>query len=175
MFLNCRFLGWQDTLFVNGGRQFFKDCYIEGHVDFILAAPRQCLKIALFIARLTAISLRIFVPAMPRTRVSFFFVVASQEVESTRASIWVDHGGHLRASSLSTVGSIRTLNRKAGITGEIRAETAWFGEYRSKGPGASPQARVAWSRQLTAGEAETFSLARFLVEPIVGSLMSDKL
>src|SRR5215813_6416862 len=34
-FKNCRFLGWQDTLFVNGSRHYFKDCYIEGHVDFI--------------------------------------------------------------------------------------------------------------------------------------------
>ncbi|HEY8413205.1 MAG TPA: pectinesterase family protein, partial [Pyrinomonadaceae bacterium] len=37
-FRNCRFLGWQDTLFVNGGRQLFKDCYIEGHVDFIFGS-----------------------------------------------------------------------------------------------------------------------------------------
>ncbi|MDQ3813979.1 MAG: pectinesterase family protein [Armatimonadota bacterium] len=32
---NCRLLGWQDTLMVNNGRQYFKDCYIEGRVDFI--------------------------------------------------------------------------------------------------------------------------------------------
>ena len=35
IFRNCRFLGWQDTLFAHGGRQYYKDCYIEGHVDFI--------------------------------------------------------------------------------------------------------------------------------------------
>jgi pectinesterase len=34
-FQNCRFLGWQDTLFVNGSLHSFKDCFIEGHVDFI--------------------------------------------------------------------------------------------------------------------------------------------
>jgi pectinesterase len=32
---NCRFLGWQDTLCVDGGRQLFRNCYIEGRVDFI--------------------------------------------------------------------------------------------------------------------------------------------
>jgi len=32
---NCRLLGWQDTLRVNDGRQYFRDCYIEGRVDFI--------------------------------------------------------------------------------------------------------------------------------------------
>lgn len=34
-FDHCRFLGWQDTLRVEYGRQYFHDCYIEGDVDFI--------------------------------------------------------------------------------------------------------------------------------------------
>jgi pectin methylesterase-like acyl-CoA thioesterase len=32
---NCRLLGWQDTLYAAYGRQYYKDCYIAGHVDFI--------------------------------------------------------------------------------------------------------------------------------------------
>jgi hypothetical protein len=35
-FRNCRFAGWQDTLYAAWGRQYYRDCYIEGHVDFIL-------------------------------------------------------------------------------------------------------------------------------------------
>lgn len=34
-FYNCRFIGCQDTLYANAGRQYYKDCYIEGDVDFI--------------------------------------------------------------------------------------------------------------------------------------------
>lgn len=34
-FYNCRFLGRQDTLYANKGKQYYKDCYIEGDVDFI--------------------------------------------------------------------------------------------------------------------------------------------
>lgn len=30
--------GWQDTLFVNAGRSLFRDCFIEGCVDFIFGA-----------------------------------------------------------------------------------------------------------------------------------------
>ncbi|MDI1319702.1 MAG: pectinesterase family protein, partial [bacterium] len=37
-FRHCRFLGWQDTILVNRGRQYFSDCYIEGSVDFIFGA-----------------------------------------------------------------------------------------------------------------------------------------
>lgn len=34
-FLGCRFLGAQDTLYDHVGRHYYKDCYIEGSVDFI--------------------------------------------------------------------------------------------------------------------------------------------
>ena len=34
-FFNCKFLGFQDTLCDDRGFHFFKDCYIEGTVDFI--------------------------------------------------------------------------------------------------------------------------------------------
>jgi pectinesterase len=35
VFKNCRFLGHQDTLFADYGRQYYVDSYIEGGVDFI--------------------------------------------------------------------------------------------------------------------------------------------
>ena len=37
LFINCRFLGHQDTIYtgVGGTRLYFKDCYIEGTTDFI--------------------------------------------------------------------------------------------------------------------------------------------
>ena len=37
LFVNCRFLGHQDTIYtgVAGTRLYFKDCYIEGTTDFI--------------------------------------------------------------------------------------------------------------------------------------------
>src|ERR1017187_7980702 len=37
-FRNCRFLGWQDTILLNRGRQYFENCYVCGHVDFIFGA-----------------------------------------------------------------------------------------------------------------------------------------
>ncbi|XP_068646729.1 probable pectinesterase 53 [Aristolochia californica] len=35
MFTNCKFHGAQDTLYDHMGRHYFKNCYIEGTVDFI--------------------------------------------------------------------------------------------------------------------------------------------
>src|ERR1022692_1566064 len=37
-FRNCRFLGWQDTILANRGRQYFTNCVVAGHVDFIFGA-----------------------------------------------------------------------------------------------------------------------------------------
>src|SRR5262249_3592377 len=35
VFRNSRFVGWQDTILLNRGRQYFEDSFISGHVDFI--------------------------------------------------------------------------------------------------------------------------------------------
>ena len=37
-FNNCRFIGYQDVLFVNNGRQYYHQCYIEGTTDFIFGS-----------------------------------------------------------------------------------------------------------------------------------------
>ncbi|KAJ8772420.1 hypothetical protein K2173_027597 [Erythroxylum novogranatense] len=40
-FYNVRLLGFQDTLCDDKGRHFFKDCYIEGTVDFIFGSGKS--------------------------------------------------------------------------------------------------------------------------------------
>ena len=34
-FRNCRFLSYQDTVYTNTGTQYFRDCFIQGSVDYI--------------------------------------------------------------------------------------------------------------------------------------------
>ena len=38
VFKNVSFIGYQDTLYINAGRHYFKNCLITGHVDFIFGA-----------------------------------------------------------------------------------------------------------------------------------------
>ena len=41
VFRNCRFLGWQDTIFGNRGRHYYENCYIAGAVDFIFGGATE--------------------------------------------------------------------------------------------------------------------------------------
>jgi pectinesterase len=65
-FRNCRLLGWQDTILLNRGRQYFENCYVCGHVDFIFGAAtawfEKCEIHALRDGYLTAASTPVDVP-----------------------------------------------------------------------------------------------------------------
>jgi pectinesterase len=36
-FVNCKFLGYQDTLYVDGGRAYFENSHVSGDIDFIFS------------------------------------------------------------------------------------------------------------------------------------------
>lgn len=38
VFVNCNFIGNQDTLYANRNRQYYYNCFIGGDVDFIFGA-----------------------------------------------------------------------------------------------------------------------------------------
>ncbi len=59
MFINCRFLGNQDTIYTGseGARLLFTNCYIEGTTDFIFGPSTALLSIASCIANVIRISL----------------------------------------------------------------------------------------------------------------------
>jgi hypothetical protein len=44
-FFGCGFYGAQDTLCDDAGRHYFRDCYIEGSIDFIFGNARSLYKV----------------------------------------------------------------------------------------------------------------------------------
>jgi pectinesterase len=154
VFRNCRFLGWQDTIFLNRGRQYFDHCYIEGHVDFIfggaIAFFDNCEIHALKDGYLTAAATPDFQP--------FGFVFracritgASPEVKTYLGRPWRGY------SAVTYVNTEMSENvHPAGWDNwklPEREKTARYAEYGSTGPGANTESRVKWARQLTADEA----------------------
>lgn len=52
-FLGCKFLGAQDTLYDHLGRHYYKDCYIEGSVDFIFGNGLSLFEVSFWIMKNT--------------------------------------------------------------------------------------------------------------------------
>ena len=173
-FKNCRFRGWQDTLFVNGSRHYFKDCYIEGHVDFIFGTASAVFEDCTIHSKGAG-----YVTAQYRTSneedTGFVFLRCRLTGEKVGSGVFLGRpwrpyarvvfiecwlGSHIRAEGWDN------------WRDPAREKTASFAEYKSKGPGANPSARVAWSRQLSDSEAAEFSRGRFFrraVRELTGS------
>ncbi|GJP67602.1 hypothetical protein CLOP_g24405 [Closterium sp. NIES-67] len=50
-FYSCRFIGWQDTLYDHKGLHYFRDCYIEGNVDFVFGDATSTYEGCVFYAK----------------------------------------------------------------------------------------------------------------------------
>ena len=166
-FRNCRFLGWQDTLFVNGGRHLFRDCYIEGHVDFIFGSASAVFENCTIHSKGVG-----YVTAHYRTsdeeNTGFVFRRCRLTRQDTGNGVYLGRPWRPYARVVFIDSWLGAHIRPEGWDNwrdPAREKTAWFGEYGSKGPGANPKARVAWSRQLSAAEAAAFSRHRFFALP----------
>jgi pectinesterase len=172
VFKHCRFLGHQDTLFADYGRQYYVDSYIEGGVDFIFGNAA-----AVFDHDEIHANGPGYLTAQSRTsaeqRTGFVIVDskvtsgldASGAEDAKRAGIFLGRPWRPFA---------RVVFIGTELPAEIRTEgwdnwgkaaneaTAWFGEFGNTGPGAATAGRVSWAHKLTAVEAQRFRARVFL-------------
>src|SRR5215831_3544295 len=148
-FKNCRFLGWQDTILLNRGRQYFENCYIAGHVDFIFGAAtaffESCHIHCLRDGYITAAS----TPADQQYGFVFSHCKITGETPAVKTYLgrpWRAYGATIFLNT-----EMSEVVRPVGWhnwTGPEREKTARYAEFNSTGPGANLQARVAWARKL---------------------------
>jgi pectinesterase len=162
-FRNCRFLGWQDTILLNRGRQYFENCYVAGHVDFIFGAAtaffERCHIHALKDGYLTAASTPDNQP--------FGFVFSHCKVTGETPAVKTYLGRPWRAYSAVTFleTEMSDVVRPEGWHNwnfPEREKTVRYAEFGSRGPGANLSARVAWARRLTKSEARNITPAKVL-------------
>jgi pectinesterase len=163
VFRNCRFLGWQDTIFINRGRHYFENCYIAGHVDFIFGGAtaffERCHIHALRDGYLTAASTPDNAP--------YGFVFRRCHVSSEKPAVKVYLGRPWRAYSAVTFieTEMSLAVRPEGWHNwnfPEREKTVRYAEYGSTGPGANPAARVAWARRLTKSDVKNITPEKVL-------------
>ncbi len=161
-FRHCRFLGWQDTILLNRGRQYFDDCYICGHVDFIFGAAtawfQNCEIHALRSGYLTAASTPVDSP--------FGFVFSHCQITGEPGvKTFLGRPWRLYASTIYLNCEMSDVVRPEGWNDWKKPEahtTARYAEFHGTGPGASPENRPAWIKQLTPAEAKKISVQKVL-------------
>ncbi len=163
IFRNCRFLGWQDTILLNRGRQYFTNCYIAGHVDFIFGAAtaffEKCHINCLKNGYITAASTPSDQP--------FGFVFSDCKITSANPEVrtYLGRPWRIHASTIFLNTEMSDIVRPEGWNDWRKPEThqtARYAEYHSIGPGANPKARVPWAKQLIKSEAEAITVKTVL-------------
>lgn len=163
VFKNCRFLGWQDTLYAKNGRQYFENCYIEGHVDFIFGQAAAVFENCVIHSKgdgYIAAPMR-FAADEPAGLV---FINSKLTGENIKKGVylgrpWRDYG---RTVFVDTEMDAHILPEGWHHWLPEREKTAYFAEYNSRGAGAKIETRVKWARQLSKDEAKVFLAENFL-------------
>ncbi|WP_248926894.1 pectinesterase family protein [Paenibacillus hamazuiensis] len=161
VFDGCRMLGNQDTLYTAKGRQYYKSCFIEGHVDFIFGAA-------------TAVFEECEISSLRGG-----YIAAPSTTEHTEYG-YIFRGCRLTGPAAEQTVFLARPWRPFGQTvfidtwmdAHIKAEgwdnwrnpdnerTARFAEYGSSGPGGGMERRAGWAKRLTDEEAAALTAER---------------
>ena len=161
--VNCRFLGGQDTLMANLGRQYYLNCYIEGGTDFIYGYSQAFFDNCRIHSKENS---HITAHAATEPNLPTGFVFYNCRV-TTVDGIMTDLGRPWRPYA-KVVYYNCWLDKGIKPAGwdnwrdPNRGKTAFYAEYQSCGPGTNPSSRVKWSHQLTDVEAQKFLLENFM-------------
>ncbi|KAL6224092.1 hypothetical protein ACLB2K_002948 [Fragaria x ananassa] len=162
-FLGCRFLGAQDTLYDHVGRHYYKDCYIEGSVDFIFGNGLSLFEgchvhaIATNTGALTAQGRS---SLLEETGFSFVNCKVTGSGALYLGRAW---GPFSRVVFAYTYMDNIIMPKGWYNWGDPNREmTVFYGQYKCTGPGAQYAGRVSWSRELTDEEAKPFISLTFV-------------
>ncbi|SNC66334.1 pectinesterase [Hymenobacter gelipurpurascens] len=161
-FKNCRFLGFQDTLYTYGygSRQYYQDCYIEGTVDFIFGSSTAWFEGCTIFCKkgggyVTAAS------TPDSTRYGYVFRNCKIIGDAPAGSFVLGRPWRPYAKTVFLQCELGEQIKPEGWDHwekESNKQTARYAEYQNRGKGFQPKQRVPWSRQLTAQQAQEYTL-----------------
>lgn len=166
-FINCSFLGFQDTLYPHGekSRQYYRDCLIEGTVDFIFGWSTAVFDRCTIVCKDHG-----FVTA-PSTNegVAYGFVFLDCRItgNAPESSFYLGRPWRPFGKSAFLRCDLGSMIKPEGWHNWDKPEAeknAFFAEYKNTGDGASIDQRVNWSHQLTDEEALLYTPENILGE-----------
>ena len=162
-FLNCRFVGYQDTLYTHQGSQYFRDCYVQGNTDYVFGGATAVLQncevrnveggsatsapntdigtaygIVFLGGKFTAVS---------AVKANSVALARPWGADGFAAFLNADLGAHIAAAGFVAMSGNQPQNAR-------------LHEYGSTGSGANTASRSSY--QLTASQAASYTLANIL-------------
>ncbi|CAK9187767.1 unnamed protein product [Ilex paraguariensis] len=174
----CCIDAYQDTLYTHSLRQFYRDCYITGTVDFVFGNAAVVFQNSQLVARKPMSGQQNMVTAQGRTdpnqntgtSIQNCNVIASSDLEPVKKTIksylgrpWKEYSRTVVMQS--NIGDHIDPTGWSVWDGDFALKTLYYGEYMNKGPGAGTSMRVKWPgyRVITsAAEASKFTVAELI-------------
>jgi len=166
-FINCRFLGFQDTLYTYGygaaSRQYYKNCHIEGTVDFIFGSSTAFFDGCQIFAKnggyLTAAS------TPDSSKYGYVFLNCKIEGNASANSFYLGRPWRPYAKTVFITCVMSDIIKPEGWHNWGNSEnekTTLYAEYKNAGSGSNVSKRVKWSYQLTDAEAKEYTIDKVL-------------
>lgn len=162
-FLNCKFLGFQDTLYTwgygAGSRQYYKNCYIEGTVDFIFGSSTavfdECHIYGKKGGYLTAAS------TPDSSQYGYVFIKCIIDGDAPPGSFYLGRPWRINAKTVFIDCNMSNIIKPEGWNNWGKAEAeknTFYAEADSKGAGANRESRTKWSYQLNEEQKKKYNL-----------------
>ncbi|XP_044492249.1 putative pectinesterase 63 [Mangifera indica] len=157
---NCKIFGFQDTLCDDRGNHFFKDCYVEGTVDFIFGSGKSMyLNTELHVLgdgkdQFAAITAHARESEKEDTGYSFVHCSITGEGSTYLGRAWKTRPRVIYA--FTDMGKVVHPTGWTNNSHPEREKSVFYGEYKCSGPGATPESRAQFTRQLTRDEVLPF-------------------
>ncbi|XP_060193936.1 pectinesterase-like [Lycium barbarum] len=174
----CKMDAFQDTLYTHTLRQFYRDCYIAGTVDFIFGNAAVVFQNCKLAARKPMSNQKNMVTAQGRedpnqntgTSIQNCDIIPSSDLAPVKGSIKTYLGRPWKAYSRtvymqSNIGDHIVPEGWSIWDGDFALKTLYYGEYMNKGPGAGTSKRVKWPgyhAALTTSEANKFTVRELI-------------
>lgn len=165
MFVNCRVLGYQDTIYAGSetSRQYYQDCYIEGTTDFIFGSSVAFFQACQIHCKKDSY---ITAPSTPQyKKYGFVFNECTISADSTITKVFLGRPWRPYGSSVFLSCTMSSCVRAEGWDNWKNAEnekTARFYEYNNTGEGAWKTGRVNWAKKLSKCMAKSYSAKKVL-------------
>ncbi|KAF6174302.1 hypothetical protein GIB67_040795 [Kingdonia uniflora] len=149
-FDNCRFIGYQDTLCDDKGYHLFKNCYIEGTIDFIFGDGRSLYLNTELHSKakgLSAITAQARDAPNDESGFTFLYCNITGTGNTYLGRAWKERARVVFAYSYMG----RAVNPEGWSDHGYgnRGQTVFYGEYKCSGPGSTTNNRAKYTRILS--------------------------